>query len=321
MRLQALFVLGGAIFAMTATSMAAEQVIFDTDIGGDIDDAGAMAVLHALADRGEINILAVGIVNGHENAAPYTDAINTWYGRPDLPVGVIKHGAPFSRDKYMAGVVKSYPHDLTAAAAPDAARLYRRILAAQPDRSVTLVAVGPATNIRNLLNSAPDEHSPLSGVELMRRKIKFYAAGGNGNGGLPNGKCGWNYHMDTASAKEELAKLPEDFPTVFAGGSGGKLKIGSCYFNAPAGHIIRKSYEAYFGGKPDMDRPTWDQLRLFYASRPSARNLYETSAPGQILLDDRETLAWNAAPNRNRAYAYVKDFAAVKSEITALMMP
>src|SRR5690606_9471119 len=70
-----------------ARSGAKERVIFDTDVGGDIDDAGAFAVMHALADRGEIEILAVGIVNGHELAVPYADAVNTWYGRPDIPIG------------------------------------------------------------------------------------------------------------------------------------------------------------------------------------------------------------------------------------------
>jgi hypothetical protein len=298
----------------------AERVVFDTDIGGDIDDAGAMAVMHALADRGEIEILAVGIVNGHANAVPYTDAINTWYGRPDLLVGGIKKHAPIHRDKYMAGVVESYPHDLTSQAAPDVVDLYRKILAAQPDRSVTLVVVGPPTNISHLLDSPADEHSPLNGIELMRRKIKFYAAGGNGNGGLPKGQCGWNYQQDIPAGQNELAKLPVDFPTVFAGGSGNRLKIGTCYRDAPPEHIIRKSYEAYFRGQSDMDRPTWDQLRMLYGARPSSRHLFDTSAPGNIQLDARGMLSWSATSKRNLAYAYVNDLDAMRAELTTLMM-
>jgi lysophospholipase L1-like esterase len=155
----------------------------------------------------------------------------TYFGRPpepDLPIGTVKQGAPFSRDTYMAGIVRTWPHDLTKAAAPDVVPLYRRTLAAQPDRSVTLVAVGPATNISRLLDSGPDAFSPLRGVDLVRRKVRFYAAGGNGNGGLPDGRCGFNYQMDKHSARNELAKLPTDFPTVFAGGSGARLKIGTC---------------------------------------------------------------------------------------------
>lgn len=320
MRYAATLLLALAALMSAPAALAVEKIIFDTDVGGDIDDAGAMAVLHALADKGEIEILAVGIVSGHAAAVPYIDAINTWYGRPDLPIGTIKTAPPASRDQYMAGVVAAYPHDLTQEAAPEVVGLYRKVLAAQPDRSVSLVVVGQATNISRLLASGPDAASPLSGAELMRRKIKLYAAGGNGGAGLPKGKCGYNYNTDAASARDELAKLPVEFPTVFAGGSGTKLKIGTCYRDAPADHIIRKSYEAYFKGKPDMDRPTWDQLRLLYAARPAVREKFETSAPGEITLDEKNILTWTATPARNRAYAYVKDLAAVKAELTALMM-
>ncbi len=308
------------LLAACPVAGSGERILFDTDIGGDIDDAGAMAVLHALADAGEIGILGIGVVNGHENTVPYTDAINTWFGRPDLPLGTIKEGAPFRRDTYMADVVRDYPHDLDAASAPDAAALYRRILAAQPDHSVTLVAVGPATNIRRLLESKPDTHSPLSGIELVRQKVKLYAAGGNGDGGLPKGRCGWNYRMDIPAAKRELELLPDTLPTVFAGGSGNKLKIGSCYKDAPVNHIIRRSYEAYFRGKSDLDRPTWDQLRVLYAARPSARDLFDLSASGDIQVGDPDRIAWTETPARNRAYAYVKDLDATRKTLTVLMM-
>lgn len=296
------------------------RVIFDTDVGGDIDDAGAMAVLHALADAGEIELLAMGVVNGHEAAVPYTDALNTWFGRPDLPVGTIKTRAPFDRDTFMAPIVARFAHDLTKAMAPEVVSLYRRVLAAQPDGSVTLIAVGPASNISALLDSRPDEHSPLSGVELVRRKVKFYSAGGNGDGMLPHGKPGFNYHMDAASARNELARMPAEVPMVFAGGSGWKLQIGSCYRDAPPDSLPRQSFEAYFKGAAEMDRPTWDQLRVLYACRPSVRGWFETSAAGDIAMDENENLHWSPAPVRNRAYAYVKDMEAVRAMLTELML-
>ena len=296
-----------------------ERVIFDTDVGGDVDDAGALAVLHALADRGEIELLAVGVVIGHESAVPYVHAVNTWYGRPDLPIGTIKGPAPYSRDGYMGRIVADYPHSLSQKAAPDVVKLYRKVLASQPDRSVTLIAVGPATNIYNLLKSSPDEHSPLTGLELMRRKIKFYAAGGNGNAGLPKGKCGFNYYTDLFSASTELHLLPSDFPTVFAGGSGSQLEIGSELSKTKPDHIIRRSYESYYGGTA-KNRPTWDQLRVLYACRPSSRILWNTSAPGTIKMALDEIITYELEPNKNRAFAYVKNFEALKAELIELMM-
>ena len=35
------------------------KIIFDTDIGWDCDDAGALAMLHRLCDKGEAELLAV----------------------------------------------------------------------------------------------------------------------------------------------------------------------------------------------------------------------------------------------------------------------
>lgn len=296
------------------------RVIFDTDVGGDIDDAGALAMLHALVDRGEIELLAVGVVNGHEAAVPYVDALNTWYGRPDLPVGTIKAQAPLSRDTYMAPIVASYTHDLTKDKAPDVISLYRRVLAWQPDHSVTLVVVGPPTNMSALLDSAPDEHSPLSGVELVRRKVIFYGAGGNGDGRLPHGQPGFNYQMDLSSARHELETMPAEVPMAFAGGSGWQLKIGSCYHDAAPENPVRRSFEAYFKGARNMDRPTWDELRVLFACRPAARRWFEISAWGDITMDEQHHLHWAAEPARRRAYAYVRDIDAVRTVLTELMM-
>lgn len=289
-------------------------------MGGDVDDAGALAVLHALADMGEIELLAMGVVIGHEAAVPFVHAINTWYGRPDLPIGTIKGKAPYSRDEYMAPIVKEYPNSLTKETAEDVVKLYRRILASQPDKSVTLIAVGPATNVTNLLKSAPDEHSNLTGVALMRQKIKFYAAGGNGNAGLPEGRCGFNYYMDLTAARAELEMLPSDFPTVFSGGSGLEIKVGSALVEAQPDHIIRKCYEAYYDGIA-QDRQAWDQLRVLFGTRPSFRSsLWDISPTGNITLGQDSVLTWTPTPDRNRSYAYVKDSISIKSFLKDLML-
>ncbi|HYE19782.1 MAG TPA: nucleoside hydrolase [Tepidisphaeraceae bacterium] len=301
-----------------------ERIILDTDLGDDVDDAGTLAVMHALLDRGEIQVLAVGVVNGHVDAVPCADAINTWYGRPNLPIGSIaKERAPIRHDRFkMKLVTERYAHDLTQATAPDVVGLYRRVLAAQPDKSVSLVVVGQATNVADLLKSKADEHSPLDGVELVRRKVKFYAAGGNGRATLPDGQAGWNYQNDREAAWYELENLPSDFPTVFAGGSGLNIKVGRCYREAAQDHIVRKLYENYFKGVAE-DRPTWDQIRLLYAARPAFREWFDRSANGSVTLD-RKTgrITWKAEPDRNRSYAYVKeaDRGKVVGVLTELMM-
>ncbi len=298
---------------------SAEKVIFDTDVGGDVDDAGALAVLHALADRNEIEILAIGVVIGHEAGVPFVHAVNTWYGRPELPIGTIKENAPYARDEYMESVLDEYPHSLTQQSAPDVVNLYRKVLASQPDSSVTLIVVGPATNIYNLLNSPPDEISPLNGVDLIRKKIKLYAAGGNGNGGLPQGKCGYNYYMDLEAASGELSLIPVEIPMVYAGGSGDDLKIGSALQQLREDHIIRRSYEEYYDGTA-RSRPTWDQLRVFFGSKPELHNLWDISSPGNITVGKDSIISYTVQPDRNRSYAYVNDLKEMRERLTELML-
>src|SRR5438034_261044 len=88
-----LFLMGGAAAAGTPV-----KVVFDTDMASDVDDVGALATLHALADLGEAEILAAGISSRNEHVGPCLDAINTWYGRPDLPIG------------YQRGIQVGYPN-------------------------------------------------------------------------------------------------------------------------------------------------------------------------------------------------------------------
>ncbi len=85
------------ITCMTMTTVrapAAEPVplIFDTDICGDCDDVLALGMIHALQSRGACRLLAVTISVDHELAAPFVDAVNTFYGRGNIPIGVVGKG-------------------------------------------------------------------------------------------------------------------------------------------------------------------------------------------------------------------------------------
>ncbi len=177
-----------------AAAAAPARILFDTDIGPDCDDAGTMAVLHALADRGEAVVLGMACCTSSEWGAPCLDAINTWYGRPDVPVGTCRTKTGFlcggGDHKYNEHVAKHFPNALkSGAGAPDAVALYRKLLAAQPDGSVTVVATGPLPNLAALLDSRPDAASPLDGVALVKKKARLLVVMG---GRYPAGKE-WNF--------------------------------------------------------------------------------------------------------------------------------
>ena len=68
------------------------NVIFDTDMWSDIDDALALAMLHALQERHELNLVAVTVGTEDKWCASYVDLIDTFYGHPHVPVGLVRHG-------------------------------------------------------------------------------------------------------------------------------------------------------------------------------------------------------------------------------------
>ena len=132
-------------------------------------------MLHAFADSGEARILATISSNSFKTTAPTLNVINTYFKRPDIPVGVLKAAMP-SYDcprKWAEGIIAKYPHSIKSnEEAMDAVKLYRKTLSSQPDTSVTIVTVGYHTNLANLLHSQPDEYSFLNGKELVRQKVK-----------------------------------------------------------------------------------------------------------------------------------------------------
>lgn len=176
------------------------NLILDTDIGPDYDDVGAMTVMHALADSGQVKILAVAASNQSKYAAGVLDVLNTYFKRPNIPVGVVRGRSvnETAWQRWDSLLVANYPHDLKSnAQAENALSLYRRILAAQPDGSVTIVTVGFLTNMADLLLSKPDKYSSLSGKDLIRKKVKRLVCMA---GHFPAGKE-FNVDRDPVSSK------------------------------------------------------------------------------------------------------------------------
>src|SRR6266403_5306908 len=80
------------------------NVIFDTDMWSDIDDALALAMVHTLHDRHELNLVAVTVSTDEKWCAPYVDLLDTFYEHPRIPVGAVHDGMNTNafRKKYPA---------------------------------------------------------------------------------------------------------------------------------------------------------------------------------------------------------------------------
>ena len=148
------------------------RLILDTDMGcgacRDVDDVVALCALHALADNGEVELLAVVQDSAPPAGAGVISVVNHFYGRDHIPIGAYKgSGLTLAGEPpltFVDSVLKAFPSPIrNASQVPDAVDVYRRVLAASPPRSVTIASVGLLTNLELLLRSGPDAHSPLDG--------------------------------------------------------------------------------------------------------------------------------------------------------------
>ncbi len=265
------------------------KLIFDTDMGNDIDDAMALALIHQLERRGAVELLAVTSTKDHEKSAPFIDALNTYYGRPDIPVGAVRNGVTPEPGRYN-GLADNYDHDLKSGKdAPDAVALLRKTLAAQPDQSVKIAQVGFFTNLAQLLESEPDEHSDLDGVALAKAKVKelIIMAGAFQTVRFDTRHLEYNVRLDVPSAQSFAKTWPT--PIIW---SGYEIGIAAAYpwgsiqqdYQYDPKHIIREGYLAYVPTKPH-DRPTWDLTAVLHAVYPD-RGYFDLSPPGLVTVED-----------------------------------
>ncbi len=254
----------------------AVPIILDTDVGIDIDDAGALAVLHTLADRGEATVLAT-VSNVYDPYALATiDAINTYYGRPDIPVGRNPNPEhyPVATTYWRPDVphfvktMAEFPNDTDAASLTPALSVYRQALAAQPDGSVTVVSLGFMQNLADLMNSAPDAYSDLSGTELIRQKVdKLVVMGGFYPGHRGELYFSGGRDMDAVAA----VQVVDGWPTriVFSPGNDDvcdTIENGATLSEqTPATNPVRRGYELFNG--PGQGRTSWDLCTVLYAVR------------------------------------------------------
>lgn len=282
------------------------KIFFDTDMETDCDDAGALAVLHTLADRGECEILATVTSVRDVNSLATVDAINRYRGRPRLPLGLVKGEGVQEPSAFAGRIAKEFPHRVTSREAlPDAAEVYQTVLAAQPNRSVTIVTVGYHTNLKNLLH-LPRRNGLPSGLELIQSKVVTWVCmGGNFIGHPPKDdlKLGnVNFQRDAASALEVIHEWPGEI--VFAGRevcsvpSG--LQIGEHLANTPADNPVRRAYEHYFGGQA-KNRHVADLATVLYAVR-GLTDCWDLSEPGRMDLRADMTFQWQFAANGPQRY-------------------
>lgn len=285
----------------TISNAQSHKVILDTDIDSDVDDVGALAMLHTLADHKVVDILGVIVTSDDLHAAQCTDAINHYFKRGNIPIGVEKGIALKSFSKYTKQISEEFKHQLESAEdAEDATSLYRRLLSAQPDSSVIIITIGHLTNLRNLMESKADEYSDLSGIELIKKKVKLWSCMG---GMFPEGKEANFYRPDPESTKIAVEKWP--VKVVFAGWEiGNEIITGADFLkkSLPEHSPVWRAYQLYnnFQG-----RQSWDQASILYAVS-SSEDYWDLNEEGRCVVMTDGSNTWKSGERSNHSYLIQK---------------
>lgn len=300
------------------------RVIFDSDMSSDCDDVASLAVLHALADEGKATILAVGASDRNKWAPLCMDAINTYYGHPEIPIGTVKDRRVWSTgSKYAKQVAQKYPRSRdweSAADAPDVIDVYRKALADQPDHSVVFISVGTLANASNLLKSKPDKHSDLTGKELVEKKVRHWVCMGGAFMDKWKEKKEANIYMAAGHARHALENWPTKI-SFMSYGIGRQMKTGPGLKEAPEDHVCRYAYEVAVNLKPHT---SFDQAAVLYAVEGldggAASEYWDMSDWGSAVVRDDRTTRFNNDPKGNHRWTTdIHDIDRIEQHIERLM--
>lgn len=167
-------------------------VIFDTDIGTDIDDAYALAqILHSP----ELKLLGVTTVSGDAVArARLTAKLLAVAGRPDIPVyaGISTGPQYMAQTDWAKGFASPALHE------SGGVEFLRQQINARPGE-ITIIAVGEMTNVAALLASEPGIGPRIKAIALM--------GGALHRGYEPGSKPApeWNLRCNVAAAQAVFA--------------------------------------------------------------------------------------------------------------------
>ena len=281
------------------------SIIFETDMGNDVDDALALDMLYKYKEAGRINFLMMATNKTGKHSAEYLDIMNTWYGH-DIPIGVVS-GSEDNADSFVRKVCELKKDgkpvfERTIKEFPQAVELYRKTLAQQPDNSVYIVSVGFSTNLARLLDSPADQYSPLTGKELVAKKVRLLSTmmGNFADSNFDE----FNVKCDIPAAQ----KVINEWPTEIVASP---FEVGDIIlypgasivndFNWGMPHPMVAGYENYM--QMPYDRQTWDLTSVLYVIEKD-KNFFGSSDRGTISISDKAITTFT--PDAGGKHSYLK---------------
>jgi inosine-uridine nucleoside N-ribohydrolase len=283
--------------------MEPDKIILDTDMGSDCDDAGALALLHRYADLGLVEIIGCIYSSGKVPfGAGIIEAINIYYGRPDIPIGayygneVGDHVDKMTAEKLVRDTAAFKNSIIYNTDAEEQTRLNRKLLSSHDDQSITYITIGHTKGLYELLVSEPDDISPLTGHELVRTKIKRWIAMG-GVGAINENQVfanDWNLFRNGTARYTKY--LVENFPRpVYYSNGGTHVLTGKSLKYTPPGNIVRTVYRDWLWNLSrrtlDDQRPSWDLIAVYFAVE-GLGDFLKDSGKGWMEVDVEKGVRW-----------------------------
>lgn len=285
------------------------NLIIDSDAAIDADDMGDHAVMWGLANRGEVNVLAIIVSSANDYSAPALRAVANYYGHPNVPIGANKGSTPnmngTATSVYTRQIATQFgtPGD-TRSNYPDAVIVYRQALANASDNSVYIVANGYYEPLQQLLQSQPDGISPLTGIQLVTQKVRRLVSSA---GWFPSGSES-NFANDTDAASFVFANWPGEIVSVGADTSW-DVTTGPSTTSDPNQDPIKAAYNLFAAARgTSATTPAWGQLGLLYAVRGGVGTNFTIGGyNGQTTIDAtqdqfRGQNFWSPTPQAGDSY-------------------
>ena len=199
-------------------------MILDSDFGSSTDDLFALMMLHRYIDEGRVDLRGIVVDREGEKNAGVVDILNTYYGHPDIPIGLERNGVKHPRcfipyngicDMKDAQGNPLFRRTKDTSQCPDGWRLYRRLLSESDDHSVVIVAIGFVTSLAQLMESPADEYSDLNGLDLFARKVKsVYIQSGRFAAG--DSLCGYNMRAASKQSAVFYSRFPKNVDLIMS---------------------------------------------------------------------------------------------------------
>lgn len=289
------------------------QMILDSDFGSSTDDLFALMMLNHYMDDGLVDLKGIVVDREGEKNAALVDIFNTYYGHPEVPIGLERNGVKNPRcfipyngicDLKDAQGTPLFKRTVDTSRCPEGYKLYRQLLSQADDKSIVVVAIGFATTLAQLFESGADEYSPLSGVELFGKKVKsVYIQSGRFEAG--DSLSGYNMRAASRQSAIFYDRLPKNVDLIMS-----PSNVGDQIDYLPKDVLVDLSYTeinpikaVYTHYTCDTGQRMWDTNCLVQAVLGDAE--YNLSPRGWVTFVDRgeeSLMLFKADPQGNARY-------------------